>query len=148
MHENPDNIMKKIPLSNNTISQCIDEMVNTVKLINILQCSEFSIQVDESNVVDSQCLMMVYVWYFSKDRQPCEEMLFSEKLLLDSKGAAIFLILKSFLFEHNIQHSNILACASDGAPSMIGRYRDELVDEDLTTYHISRCYCAEYSKLV
>ncbi|XP_014790030.1 protein ZBED8-like [Octopus bimaculoides] len=100
-------------------------MVNDVKhqLIDILQHSEFSIQVEESTVVNNQCLMMVYVRYLSNDLQPCEEMLFTEKLLLDSKGASIFLTLKSFLFEHNISLSIILTCASDGAPSMIGRYR-------------------------
>ncbi|XP_014774087.1 uncharacterized protein LOC106871866 [Octopus bimaculoides] len=101
-------------------------MANDVKHqhINILQRSEISIQVDESIVVDNQCLIKVYVWYFSEDLQSCEKMLSTEKFLLDSKGAAIFHTLKSFLFEHNIPLSNILACASDGAPSMIGRYRD------------------------
>ncbi|XP_036369727.1 histone-lysine N-methyltransferase SETMAR-like [Octopus sinensis] len=64
--------MKKIPFSINMVSQHIDEMANGVKhqLINILQHSEFSIQVDESIVVDNQYLMMVYVRYFSEDLQP------------------------------------------------------------------------------
>eukprot|EP00106_Octopus_bimaculoides_P017450 XP_014784892.1 PREDICTED: zinc finger MYM-type protein 6-like [Octopus bimaculoides] len=117
--------MKKIPFSNNTISQHIDEMANDVKhkLINSFQHSEFSIQVDDSTVVDNQCLMMVYVQFFSKDLQPCEAMLFTEKLPLDSKGATIFHVLKSFLFEHNFPLSNILTSASDGVPSMIGRHR-------------------------
>ncbi|XP_014790757.1 protein ZBED8-like [Octopus bimaculoides] len=125
MHEKPNNIMKKVPFSDNTISRSIDEMANDVKhqLINILQCSEFSIQVAESTAVDNQCLMMVYVRYFSEDLQLCEEMLFTENLPLDSRGATIFHTLKSFLFEHNIPLSNILACASDGAPSTIGIYR-------------------------
>ncbi|XP_029639780.1 protein ZBED8-like [Octopus sinensis] len=125
MHEKPDNIMKKTPFSNNTISRSIDEMANDAKhqLISIPQRSEFSIQMDESTVVDNQCLMMVYVRYFSENLQPCEEMLFTEKLPLDLKGATIFHTVKSFLFEHNIPLSNILACASDGAPSMIVRYR-------------------------
>ncbi|CAI9717402.1 Hypothetical predicted protein [Octopus vulgaris] len=90
MHEKFDNVMK-IPLSNNTISLRIDNMVNDVKHphVNILQRSEFSIQVDESAVVDNQCFMMVYVRYFSEDLQLCEEMLFTEKFPLDSKDELV-----------------------------------------------------------
>ncbi|CAI9716139.1 Hypothetical predicted protein [Octopus vulgaris] len=123
MHEKPDNIMKKIPLNNSTISRSIDKMANDVKrqLINILQCSEFSIQVDESTVVDNQCLMMVYVRYFSKELRPCEEMLFIEKLPLDSRGAAIFHTLKSFLFEHNIP---LIDCGDDVQEELIELQND------------------------
>ncbi|CAI9721568.1 Hypothetical predicted protein [Octopus vulgaris] len=55
MHEKSDNIMMNIPLSNSTISRRIDETAIDVKhqLINILQSSEFSIQLDESTVVDN-----------------------------------------------------------------------------------------------
>ncbi|CAI9729115.1 Hypothetical predicted protein [Octopus vulgaris] len=62
MPKKPDNIMK-IPASNNTVSRRIDEMANDIKhqLINILQRSEFSIQVNESAIVGNQCLMMAYV---------------------------------------------------------------------------------------
>lgn len=31
MHKNPDTVIKTIPLSNNSISQCIDEMATNVK---------------------------------------------------------------------------------------------------------------------
>ncbi|CAI9726367.1 Hypothetical predicted protein [Octopus vulgaris] len=56
MYEKPDNIIKKIPFGNNTISRCIDEMASDIKhqLTNILRRSKFSIQADESTVVDNQ----------------------------------------------------------------------------------------------
>ncbi|XP_014767627.1 zinc finger MYM-type protein 6-like [Octopus bimaculoides] len=125
MHKKSDTIIKKIPLSNNTVSRRIDEIATDVKhqLIQILQCSEFFIQVDESTVIDNQCLMMVNVRYSNEYLQPCEEMLFTENLLLDSKGTSIFNMLKRFLSEHHIPLTNIIACASDGTPAMVGRYR-------------------------
>ncbi len=125
MKEKSDTVIKKIPLSNDTISRRIDEMAKDVlnQLIRILQCSEFSLQVDETTIIDNQCLMMVYVRYFNENCQPCEEMLFTEQLLLDSKGTSILELLKRFFSENGIPLTNIIACASDGAPSMVGRYR-------------------------
>lgn len=75
--------MKNIPFSNNT-----NVLMNQRRMV-------------ESTVVDSQCLMMLYVWYLSKYLQPCEEMLFIEKLLLDSKGFIYFHSFTSCPFEHN-----------------------------------------------
>ncbi|CAI9719803.1 Hypothetical predicted protein [Octopus vulgaris] len=108
--------MKKMPLSNSTIFRHIDEIANDVKhqLINILQRSEFFIEVDESAVVNNQCLMMVYVRFFSDVLQPCEEMLFTEKLPLDSKD---YISKRQF---HQFP--------------LLDSLKFELIDEDLTTY--------------
>ena len=50
-------------------------------------------------------------------------MLFSKPLETDTRGETIFMVVKQFCEEKNIPIGNIIACATDGAPSMIGRHR-------------------------
>ena len=50
-------------------------------------------------------------------------MLFARKLDTDTKGESIFHVVKTYFMEKNIPLSNITACATDGAASMVGRYR-------------------------
>ncbi|KAI6652989.1 Protein ZBED8-like [Oopsacas minuta] len=50
-------------------------------------------------------------------------MLFSKPLETDAKGETIFMVVKQFCEEKNIPMGNIVVCATDGAPSMIGRHR-------------------------
>lgn len=59
---------------------------------------------------------MVYVWCFNENIQP-------DQLLLDSKGISILDLLMLIFNEYNIPLNNIVACASDGAPAIVGRYR-------------------------
>lgn len=49
--------------------------------------------------------------------------MFTDKLLLNSKAAPILDLLKLFFNKHNIPLNNIFAGASDGATSMVCRYR-------------------------
>ncbi len=49
-------------------------------------------------------------------------MLYAENLCIDTKGRSIFNVIFNYLRSHNIPASNIIACATDGAPSMVGRY--------------------------
>ena len=50
-------------------------------------------------------------------------MLFSTPLETDARGEILFMVLKQFCEEKNIPIGNIIACATDGAPSMIGQHR-------------------------
>jgi hypothetical protein len=52
-----------------------------------------------------------------------EEMLLTLILTTNTTGLSIFTAAKSYFAKHNILFSNIVACATDGAPSMIDRYR-------------------------
>ena len=52
-----------------------------------------------------------------------EEMLFARSLSTGTRGDAIFNEVAAYLEENNIPLTNISACATDGAPSMTGRYK-------------------------
>ncbi|XP_023231325.1 SCAN domain-containing protein 3-like [Centruroides sculpturatus] len=121
---NPNSIISSIPLSNDTVSRRIDEMANDVEeqLCEDLQNTEFTLQLDESIVRNNEAILLAYVRYIKNDKI-IEEMLFAKSLTTDTKGLSIFNVVKTFLDENNIPISNILACATDGAPAMIGRQR-------------------------
>jgi len=69
MHQDPSKVMKTLPLSDTSVSQRIDEMAADVedKLVVILRSTLFSIQLDESTIVDNNAILMAYVRYFDED---------------------------------------------------------------------------------
>ena len=92
------------------------------KLVVILRNTLFSIQLDESTIVDSNVILMAYVWYFDEDTILQEEMLFTSNLITGTKGLSIFTAVKLHSEKNDIPMHNIVACATNGAPSMMGRY--------------------------
>ena len=124
LHMPACDVIKKIPLSNSTVQRRIDEMVFDVKtsLCYYLKTTQFSLQLDESTLPDNQSLLLAYV-RFLKEEKICQEMLFAKKLITDTKGESVFLVLKDFFNEKEIPLQNIISVATDGAPAMVGRYR-------------------------
>ena len=63
-----------------------------------------------------------------------EELLFCKCLETDIKGQKIFQALSDYLQNNSIPYTNITACATDGAPTIVGRYRgfSSLVKEKKT----------------
>uniref|UniRef100_A0A5S6Q4E5 DUF4371 domain-containing protein n=1 Tax=Trichuris muris TaxID=70415 RepID=A0A5S6Q4E5_TRIMR len=121
LHKPPAEILKKIPLSNNTVQRRIDEMSRDVEqtLCNFLKNTEFSLQLDESILPGNEALLLAYV-RFIKEEQLVQEFLFARELPTDSKGTSIFLMVNEFFKEKEIPLTNIIAVATDGAPSMVG----------------------------
>ena len=68
MKTNPDPVVKSVPLSASTVKRRIDEMAHNVEktLLSKVQCSKFSLQLDEV-AFGSSSVLMAYVRYFS----PC-----------------------------------------------------------------------------
>ncbi|XP_066965478.1 protein FAM200C-like [Macrobrachium rosenbergii] len=89
-------------------------------LCNMLRTTEFSLQLDESTLPGNESLLLAYV-RFVKDESLVQELLFARQLETDTKGESVFRV--DFFKAKDIPLSNILACATDGAPSMVGRHR-------------------------
>lgn len=82
----------------------------------------FALQLDESTTSDNAAILLAYV-RFQDDNGPREQMLFARSLTTDTKGETIFNEVVTYFNENNIPLKNIIACATDGVPSMTGRYK-------------------------
>jgi uncharacterized protein (UPF0305 family) len=124
LHKSPDQIIKAIPLSDGSVQRRIDEMAENIEetLCNMLRTTEFSLQLDESTLPGNESLLLAYV-RFVKDESLVQELLFARQLETDTKGESVFCVVDDFFKEKEIPLLNILACATDGAPSMVGRHR-------------------------
>ncbi|XP_076044737.1 protein FAM200C-like [Oratosquilla oratoria] len=92
------------------------------QLVLKLQVNEFSLQLDETTLPDNSALLMAFARFLDVDGIR-EELIFALKLTTDTKGESIFKKLEAYFEENNIPLKNIVACATDGAAAMIGRYR-------------------------
>ncbi|XP_018015681.1 protein ZBED8 [Hyalella azteca] len=123
LHESPDQIIKAIPLSDTCVQGRIDEMAENIEetLCNMLRKTEFSLLLEESTLPGNESLLLAYV-RFIKDESLVQELLFARQLETETKGESVFHVVDDFFKEKDVPLSNILACAADGAPSMVGRH--------------------------
>ena len=137
--------LKSIPLSNSTISRRIADMSNDVESILISELKEvkFSMQLDEATF-GTQNILMSYVRYYSNTKKSIiDEFLFAKYLKTDSKGETIFRCVKEYFEKHCISFHNVTAIATDGAPSMVGKYKGFLaiVKKENANIRTVHCVC-------
>ena len=124
MEQNASSVLRAVPLSNDTVQRRIDEMSSDVlkQLVEILSVTKHSLQIDESTTDDNVSLLLGYV-RFVHNMRPQEEMIFAISLPTNNQASSIFNAVKDFYEEQGIPMRNILQCATDGAPAMVGKHR-------------------------
>jgi len=101
---NPVPVLKSVPLSASRVYRRIDAMTHNVEkhLLSELQCSKFSLQLDEATF-GSSSLLMAYLRYFILSfKCVTEEFLFSKYLEGDSKGDIMFICMDVYLEEQTL----------------------------------------------
>ena len=92
------------------------------KLCNILRNTEFSLQLNKSTLPGNESLLHGYV-RFVHNGVLCEELAIALSLNIDTRGETVFQEVKTYFETNAIPLTNVIACAADGAPSTIHRYR-------------------------
>ena len=100
-----DKDVSAMPLSNNTVSNRIDDMAKNVEeqLIETLKSRKFSLQMDESTFWDSEALLLTYVRYIDHEKFQ-EEMLFCESFETTVTAVDIYSKLKIIWIQTKYQY--------------------------------------------
>ncbi|XP_040275822.1 protein ZBED8-like [Bufo bufo] len=116
--------LSQIPLSNNTISDRIEDMSKDIlaQIVADLISSpaKFSLQVDETTDVSNLSQLAVFVRYV-KDDVIKEEFLFCKPLTTTTKAADVKKLVDDFFKDNNLSWDMVSAVCSDRAPAMLRR---------------------------
>ena len=63
LHKSPEQVIKSIPLGDNSVQQRVDKMAENIKetFSKMLMTTEFSLQLDESTLLGNESLLLAYV---------------------------------------------------------------------------------------
>ena len=123
LHKSPEQVIKSIPLSDNSVQRRVDKIAeNVVEILSkMLMTTEFSLQLNKSTFPGNELLHFAYV-RFIKGGSLCQELLFARLLETDTKGESVYQPEEDYFQKKSIPLTNIISCATDDAPSMVGRH--------------------------
>lgn len=116
--------ISKVPLSNNTISRRISEMsadINDQVVQRIVSNAKFALQVDESTDIAGKCQLLGFCRFINEG--VVEQFMFCKELQTTTTGEDIFATVTSYFTDHGLSWKDCCSICTDGAPSMIGKYK-------------------------
>ena len=110
LHKSPEQVIKSIPLSDNSVQQRVDKMAENVEetLSKMLMTTEFSLQLDESTIPGNESLLLAYV-RFIKGGSLCQELLFAHLQETDTKGESVYQAVEDYFQKKSIPLTNIIS---------------------------------------
>ena len=145
LHKSPEQVIKSIPLSDNSVQRRVDKMAENVEetLSKMLTTTEFSLQLDESTLLGNESLLLAYV-RFIKGGSLHQELLFPRLLETDTKGESVYRVVDDYFQKKSIPLTNIISCATDSTPSMVGRQRGFLSYLKKAVPNVLTVHCVIY----
>ena len=83
--------------------------------------TDFSLQLDKSTLPGNKSLLLASI-HFIKGESLCQELLFARLLETDTKGESVYRAVENYFQKKSIPLTNIISCATDGTPSMVGHH--------------------------
>ena len=89
---------------------------------------------------------MAYVRFIDDSCKLCEEMLFAKLLETDTIELSIFEATKSWFEKNQVPFGNLVSCATDCAPSMLGRQNSFIAHMKELCPPILAIYCVVHRR--
>ena len=117
-----DKDAQAMPIISTSVSRRINEMGQDVEqqLIEKLKSQKLSLRIDECILRKSEALLLAYVRCIDMKKFQ-EEMLFCQSIETSTHGVDIYNKLSNNFDDHGIPKTNIVSCAEDGAPAVMGK---------------------------
>lgn len=117
--------LKKVSLSNNSVSRRIDDMSGNIigQVVNKLkQAGQFALQLDEMTDVSGDAQLLAFARY--KDVSDINKhILFCKRLPAKTTGEEMFQVIDTFFKEHDLRWKSCSHICTDGAAAMTGSVR-------------------------
>lgn len=121
--EDSEKEIRKIPLSDNTISRRIEDMSKDVEdqVIEKLKTVDFfALQLDESTDITGKPQVLTFVRFICEN-ELIEQFLFCKDLPGNTTGLDIFQLVNDYFSSASLSWQSCLSVCTDGCPAMVGR---------------------------